>query len=67
MNVHDVTPETLKTDALKNQASLATNGLVIDLLQRARRYLLRGKAYVAQVQDLLESDGHFILELIITM
>jgi phytoene synthase len=67
MNVHDVTPEILQRDALKNQASLATNGLVIDILQRARRYLLRAKTYVAQVQDLLESDGHFILELIITM
>ena len=67
MKAHDVTPEKLKRDALKSQASMATNGLVMDILQRARKYLLRGRVYVSQIQDFLESDGRFILELIITM
>lgn len=67
LNLHDVSPEILKRDALQKQASLPTNGLVIDLLQRARRYLSRGRTYVSKGQDLLDNDGRFILELIITM
>jgi phytoene/squalene synthetase len=67
MNVHDVSPDILKREAMRGQAGLATSGLVIDILQRARRYLLRGRAYVAQVSDFLESDGRFILELIISI
>jgi phytoene synthase len=67
MNMHNVSLEILKKDVLKNQASLATSGLVIDILQRARRYLLRGQAYVSQIKDFLENDSRFILELIITI
>lgn len=67
MNEHDVSPEILRKEALKCKASPATNGLVIEILQRARRYLLRGRAYVNQIQDILEDDSRFILELIITI
>lgn len=67
MNMHDLSLEILKKESLKNQSSLATNGLVIDILQRARRYLSRGRVYVTQVQDYLENDCRFILELIITV
>jgi len=67
MNIHDVSPEILRREALKGQASLATSSLVIDILQRARRYLLRGRVYVAQVHDYLENDGRFILKLIISI
>jgi phytoene synthase len=67
MNMYDLSLEILKKDVLKNQSSLATNGLVIEILQRARRYLSRGRVYVAHVQDYLENDCRFILELIISI
>ena len=67
MVAHGVSPETLKSDALRRQASPATSGLVADILQRAQRYLLQGRALTLQIQDFIESDGRFILELIITM
>ena len=67
MNLHDVSLAMLGKEALKGQASLATNSLVKDILQRARRYLLRGRAYVAQVYDYLEYDSRFILESIISI
>jgi phytoene synthase len=67
MNAHDVSPEILRMDAVKKQASSATNGLVIDLSQRARRYLSRGRAYLSQLQEILDNDSRLILELIITM
>jgi len=67
MNAHDVRLEILRMEAVKKQASPATIGLIIDLLQRARRHLLRSRAYVSQIHEILDNDGRFILELIITM
>jgi len=67
MVTHGISPETLRSDMLKGQASPATCGLVLDLLQRARKYLLQGRALTLQIQDFIESDSRFILELIITM
>ena len=67
MHIHDVSPEILRSEALNGQASLATSSLIKDILQRARRYLERGRAYITQIQDFLEIDSRFILELIITI
>jgi phytoene synthase len=67
MNTHNVSPDKLKREALECKASPETNSMVLDILQRARRNLLRGRAYVTQLQDFLENDSRFILELIITI
>jgi len=67
MVVHGVSPETLRIEALRRQASPATRSLVAELLQRARRHLAQGRALAAPIYGSLESDGRFILELIITM
>jgi len=64
---HGVTPERLRNEASRHQASPSTCSLVVDLLQRARKYLLKGRAITVQIQDIIENDGRFILELIITM
>lgn len=64
---HGMSMETLRKEVLEGQPSPATRSLVRDLLQRARKYLFKGRALVSQVQDFLESDSRFILELIITM
>ncbi len=64
---HGVTPERLRNEAFRHQASLSTRNLVVEILQRARNYLLKGRALTVQIQDFIENDGRFILELIITM
>jgi phytoene/squalene synthetase len=62
-----ITLEKLRNEAFRQKASSSTRNLVIEILQRARRYLLRGRACVAPVYDYLENDGRFILELIISI
>jgi phytoene/squalene synthetase len=64
---HRLSPEKLRIEALRNQASPETCSLVIEILQRARNYLIRGRAFTLQIQDLLDLDCRFILELIIRM
>ncbi|MEJ2194009.1 MAG: squalene/phytoene synthase family protein [Ignavibacteriaceae bacterium] len=64
---HGVTPERLKNEAFRHQASLSTRNLVVEILQRARSYLLKGRALTVQIQNFIENDGRFILELIITI
>jgi phytoene synthase len=64
---HDVTIEKLRNEAFRHQASLSTRNLVVEILQRARNYLLKGRAITMQIQDFIDDDGQFILELIITM
>jgi len=64
---HGVTPEKLRNEAYRHQASPSTCSLVVELLRRARKYLLKGRALTVQIQDFIENDGRFILELIITM
>jgi phytoene/squalene synthetase len=67
METHGVNPETLRKEALRCHASPATRNLVIDILQRARRHLSKGRALASQMQDFLDTDCRFILELIITI
>lgn len=67
MNTHGINPELLKSDALKGQASSETSCLIVDIIERAQQYLIQGRALIDQVQDFLETDCHFILELIITI
>jgi phytoene/squalene synthetase len=67
MVAHGVSPEILRNDALRRQASPTTRSLVEDLLRRARNYLLQGRSLAMQIQDFIESDCRLILELIITM
>jgi phytoene/squalene synthetase len=67
METHGVNPETLRKEALRCHASPATRELVIDILQRARRYLSKGRVLASQIQDFLDTDCRFILELIITI
>ncbi len=67
METHGVSPETLRNGALKCHADPATRDLVIDILQRARTYLSKGRAIASQIQDSLDTDCRFILELIITI
>lgn len=64
---HRLSPERLRIEVLRNQASPETCSLVIEILQRARNYLLKGKALTLQIQDFLDLDCRFILELIIRM
>ncbi len=67
MITHGVSSTTLKSDALRRQASPATRSLLRELLQRARWYLTQGRILATQIYGSLESDGRFILELIITI
>jgi phytoene synthase len=67
MLAHGVSMETLRSDALRRKASLETRSLVLDLLERARKYLYQGRALTMQIQNFIEKDGRFILELIITI
>ena len=67
LNLHDVSLKILRNDALKGRASLATQSLVKDILERAQKYLVLSQAYVAQVYDYLDNDCRFILELIISI
>jgi phytoene/squalene synthetase len=64
---HNITLEKLRNEAIKQKASSSTRDLVSEILKRARDYLLKGRALTLQIQDFLENDGRFILELIITM
>jgi phytoene/squalene synthetase len=67
MRRHGVTPEGLRKEASNGRASLATRGLVADLLERSRRHLAQGRALAQPAYGVLESDGRFILELIVTI
>ena len=67
MLAHDVNRETLKSEALKGEASPGTRHLVERLLQRARWHLDQGRALAVPINDLLDSDCRFVLELIITI
>lgn len=62
---HNITLEKLRNEAFKQNASSSTRSLVIDIIQRARNYLLKGRTLTLQIQDFLDHDCRFILELII--
>ncbi|MEJ2495818.1 MAG: squalene/phytoene synthase family protein [Ignavibacteriaceae bacterium] len=64
---HNVTLEKLRNEAIKQNASSSTRKLVIEIIQRARNYLFKGRALTLQIQDFLELDCRFILELIVRM
>ncbi|MEJ2618248.1 MAG: squalene/phytoene synthase family protein [Ignavibacteriaceae bacterium] len=67
MVYHGVTIDKLRDEAFRYQASLSTRNLVVEILQRAQNYLLKGRAITLQIQDVIDADCRFILELIITM
>lgn len=67
MILHGVTYGGLTRDLKKKRASRATRALVADLLGRARHHLGEGRTTAAALQEKLEKDCAFILELIITM
>ena len=64
---HDITLEKLRNEVFMQEASSSTRNLVIEIIQRARNYLLKGRTLTLQMQDFLELDCRFILELIIRM
>lgn len=67
MLAHGVSLETLRNEALNGRASHATRRLVAELLRRARRHLAHGRALALPAYRSIESDSHFILDLIIAM
>lgn len=67
MIAHDVSLESMRMEAMEMKTSPATRELMFVLLQRSRVYLVQGRKYVSQLQDVLDNDCRFILDLITTM
>lgn len=67
MTVHGVTEHELMSELERGRASIATRGLVADLVGRARYHLHEGRKAMVPLLGSIEEDCAFTLELIVTM
>jgi phytoene synthase len=67
MRAHGVSLSTLTSDAARGLAGQRTRHLVGELLSRGRAQLKLGRSLVKRVEEQIEDDSRFILELITTL